>query len=57
MSDPNLVARLEPWIEHCRGVLRLRPTCVRRFCPDGGRLGVASDAGGAYQPDPGLWTP
>jgi hypothetical protein len=57
MSDSNLLARLEPWIEQCRGVLRLKPTYVRRFYQDGGRLGLAAEAGGTYQADSDLWVP
>jgi mannose-6-phosphate isomerase class I len=55
MSD--LTARLESWIEQCGGVLRLRPTYVRRFYQDGGRLGLAEEAGGTYQQASGLWIP
>jgi mannose-6-phosphate isomerase class I len=57
MSGPNFTPRLETWIEQCRGVLRLKPTYVRRFYQDGGRLGLADQAGGTYQPDSGLWVP
>jgi mannose-6-phosphate isomerase class I len=55
MSD--LTARLEPWVEQSGGVLRLRPTYVRRFYQDGGRLGLAEAAGGTYQEASGLWIP
>jgi mannose-6-phosphate isomerase class I len=57
VSEPNLAARLKSWIEQRRGVLRLKPTFVRRFYQDGGRLGLAEQAGGTYQPDSGLWVP
>src|SRR5205807_9986697 len=45
------------WTAQCRGVLRLKPTYVRRFYQDGGRLGLAAEAGGTYQADSGLWIP
>jgi mannose-6-phosphate isomerase class I len=57
MTDTNLVARLESWIEQTGGLLRLKPTYVRRFYQDGGRLGLAETAGGTYQADSGLWVP
>lgn len=57
MTDPSLVARLEVWIEQNRGFLRLKPTYVRRFYQDGGRLGLAAEAGGTYQPASGLYVP
>jgi hypothetical protein len=57
MTDPSLTPRLEPWIEQSRGILRLKPTYVRRFYQDGGRLGLADAAGGTYQPASGLWVP
>ncbi len=57
MTDTNLVARLEPWIEQTGGLLRLKPNYVRRFYQDGGRLGLAATAGGTYQADSGLWVP
>jgi hypothetical protein len=57
MPDPSLAARLEPSIERCRGVLRLKPTYVRRFYQDGGRLGLSAAAGGTYQSESGLWIP
>lgn len=53
----ELTARLESWIEQSGGVLRLRPTYVRRFYQDGGRLGLAEEAGGTYQEESGLWVP
>jgi hypothetical protein len=57
MSDTSTGAHLEAWTEQCRGVLRLKPTYVRRFYQDGGRLGLAAEAGGTYQPQSGLWIP
>jgi hypothetical protein len=57
MSDPNLATRLESWVEQSSGILRLKPTYVRRFYQDGGRLGLAATAGGTYQADSGLWVP
>jgi hypothetical protein len=38
-------------------VLRLKPTYVRRFYQDGGRLGLTAEAGATYQPLSGLWIP
>src|SRR6476661_5006882 len=57
MSAANLVARLESWIDQSGGIVRLKPTYVRRFYQDGGRLGLAAEAGGTYQPQSGLWIP
>lgn len=57
MSDSELAARLEPWIEQSQGILRLKPTYVRRFYQDGGRLGLSDRPGGTYQADSGLWVP
>jgi mannose-6-phosphate isomerase class I len=57
MSDLTVAARIEPWLELHRGVMRLKPTYVRRFYQDGGRLGLAPTAGGTYQPQSGLWIP
>jgi hypothetical protein len=57
MSNPTLAARIEPWLEQHHGVMRLKPTYVRRFYQDGGRLGLASAAGETYQPQSGLWIP
>ncbi|MBI3912332.1 MAG: hypothetical protein HY320_15545 [Armatimonadetes bacterium] len=36
-------------------ILRLRPTYVRRFYVDGGRLGLGEKPGDTYQPQSGLW--
>jgi len=38
-------------------ILRLKPTYVRRFYVDGGRLGLGTKPGETYQPDSGLWIP
>jgi hypothetical protein len=57
MSASPFVDRLEAWVEQSGGVLRLKPTYVRRFYQDGGRLGLAEQAGGTYQADSGLWVP
>jgi hypothetical protein len=53
----ELTARLESWTEQSGGILRLKPTYVRRFYQDGGRLGLADKAGGTYQEASGLWVP
>jgi hypothetical protein len=57
MTEATLAARLEAWIEQSGGILRLKPTYVRRFYQDGGRLGLATEPGGTYQPDSGLYVP
>jgi hypothetical protein len=57
MSDTGLTARLESWVEQSGGLLRLKPTYVRRFYQDGGRLGLAAEAGGTLQKESGLYVP
>lgn len=39
------------------GILPLRPTYVRRFYPDGGRLGIGTRPGDTFNPKDGLWKP
>lgn len=39
------------------GILPLKPTFVRRFYPDGGRLGLGKRAGDTFNPAEGLWKP
>lgn len=39
------------------GILPLRPTYVRRFYSDGGRLGRSTRPGGTYRPREHLWVP
>src|SRR5207253_7683628 len=57
MTEASLAPRLESWIEQSGGILRLKPTYVRRFYQDGGRLGLAAEPGGTYQPESGLYVP
>jgi hypothetical protein len=57
MTEPSLGVRLASWIEQNGGILRLKPTYVRRFYQDGGRLGLAAEPGGTYQPQSGLYVP
>ncbi len=53
MPTPSL-ARI---IEQSNGLLRLRPTYVRRFYPDGARLGLSKQPGGTLNPQTKLYTP
>ncbi|MDR7416867.1 MAG: hypothetical protein QN193_05140 [Armatimonadota bacterium] len=54
MSNAAL-ASLDRWLD--RGILPLRPTYVRRFYPDGGRLGLRTRTGGALHPRRRFWKP
>jgi hypothetical protein len=47
-------AALDRLLEHS-GIIPLRPTYVRRFYMDGGRLGLASTIGGTLRPHEHLW--
>lgn len=55
MAEAKVLATLDRLIEG--GLLPLRPTYVRRFYPDGGRLGLARRPGGTYLPRVRLWRP
>lgn len=48
---------LERLIERTGGILKLRPTYVRRFYKDGGRLGLAKKPGGTFNPRTKLFVP
>ena len=48
---------LDKFIERTAGILRLRPTFVRRFYMDGGRLGIGRKPGETFQSDSKLWIP
>src|SRR5262249_29176847 len=53
----TLAVRLESWLEQTGGIVRLKPTYVRRFYQDGGRLGLAEQPGGTYPTESGLYVP
>jgi hypothetical protein len=55
MTEAKALAALDRLIEE--GFLPFRPTYVRRFYPDGGRLGLARRPGGTYLPRVRLWRP
>ncbi|GBC99112.1 hypothetical protein HRbin17_01633 [bacterium HR17] len=44
-------------IDRTGGILKLRPTYVRRFYKDGGRLGLSKVAGGTFNPRTKLFVP
>ncbi|MCS7172644.1 MAG: hypothetical protein N0A24_04430 [Armatimonadetes bacterium] len=50
-----VLSRLDSWLD--RGILPFRPTYVRRFYPDGGRLGPLARSGGTSHPRQRLWKP
>lgn len=54
MSEVREIERL---IERTNGILRLRPTYVRRFYKDGGRLGLSKNPGGTFNPKTKLFVP
>jgi mannose-6-phosphate isomerase class I len=49
--------KLERLIERTGGILKLRPTYVRRFYKDGGRLGLSKKPGGTFNPRTKLFVP
>ncbi len=49
--------RLERLIDRTGGILKLRPTYVRRFYKDGGRLGLSKKPGGTFNPKTKLFVP
>lgn len=53
----NALDEVDRTIEETGGMLRLKPTFVRRFYPDGGRLGISSKPGETFDPRNGLWKP
>jgi len=57
MIASNIERALERLIERTGGILPLRPTFVRRFYMDGGRLGLGKKPGETFQPQSGLWMP
>lgn len=49
--------QLDELIERTGGILPLKPTFVRRFYMDGGRLGLGKKPGDTFQPSSNLWIP
>lgn len=49
--------KLERLVERSGGILKLRPTYVRRFYKDGGRLGLSKKPGGTFNPKTKLFVP
>jgi mannose-6-phosphate isomerase class I len=49
--------KLERLTERTGGILKLRPTYVRRFYKDGGRLGLSKKPGGTFNPRTKLFVP
>jgi len=54
MGQPK---KWEHVIERTKGILKLRPTYVRRFYKDGGRLGLTKTPGGTFDPRTKLFVP
>jgi hypothetical protein len=57
MAGEEFAGALDRALDAGRGILRLRPTYVRRFYMDGGRLGLGDAPGATYQAEARLWVP
>jgi hypothetical protein len=53
----NLAASIDRILDQSGGILRLKPTYVRRFYKDGGRLGLGKRSGDTFQPSVRMWVP
>lgn len=54
---PDIVSILDVALKKSKGFLRLKPTYVRRFYIDGGRLGSSKKPGGTFNPKTKLFVP
>jgi hypothetical protein len=57
MAGEEFGGALDRALDAGQGILRLRPTYVRRFYMDGGRLGLGDAPGATYQAEAKLWVP
>lgn len=55
MSPPSKI--IDGLLDRTKGILKLKPTYVRRFYKDGGRLGLGKKPGDTFKPSVRMWVP
>src|SRR5712664_140375 len=54
---PTLADTVDSILDSSQGVVKLKPTYVRRFYKDGARLGLGKKPGDTFKPSVKMWVP